>query len=62
MIDLGMLHLFLGIQILQMDDGIFLSQPKYAFDILKLFNMDDRKSCAKPCQSKVKLSKYCDSP
>ena len=35
MIDLGILHLFLSIQVLQMHDGIFLSQPKYAFDILK---------------------------
>ena len=35
MIDLGLLHLFLGIQILQMSDGIFLSQPRYALDILK---------------------------
>ena len=35
MISIGLLHLFLGIQILQMDDGIFLSQPKYALYILK---------------------------
>ena len=33
--DLGLLHFFFGIQILQMDDGILLSQPKYALDILK---------------------------
>jgi hypothetical protein len=34
MIDLGLLHLFLGIQVLQMDDGIFISQPKYVLNIL----------------------------
>ena len=34
-INLGLLHFFMGIQVLQMDDGIFLSQPKYASDILK---------------------------
>ena len=35
MTDLGLLHFFLGIQILEIDDGIFLSQPKYSLDILK---------------------------
>ena len=35
MSDLGLLHFFLGIQNFQMDDGIFLSQPKYALDIFK---------------------------
>ena len=35
MTNLGLLHLFLSIQVLQMDDGIFISQPKYAFDLLK---------------------------
>ena len=28
MTNLGLLHFFLGIQVLQMDDGILLSQPK----------------------------------
>ena len=28
-------HFFLSIQILQMDDGIFLSQPKYSLYLLK---------------------------
>ena len=48
MIDLGLLHLFLGIQILQMDDGIFLSQPKYYLDILNQFKMENYKSCDTP--------------
>ena len=62
MTDLGLLHFFLGIQILQMDDGIFLSQPKYALDILKRFKMDDCKSYATPSQSRSKLLRDCDSP
>ena len=33
--DLGLLHFFLSIQILQMDDGIFLSQAIYTLDPLK---------------------------
>ena len=35
MTDLCLLHFFLGIQFLQKDDGIFISQPKYALAILK---------------------------
>ena len=60
--NLSLLHFFLSIQILQMDDGIFLSQPEYALDILKLLNMDKCKSCATHYYSKVKLSNECDSP
>ena len=33
--DLILFHFFLGIQVLQMDDDIFISQPKYALDLLK---------------------------
>jgi len=62
MTDLDLLHFILGIQILQMHDGIFLSQPKYILDLLKRFNMDNYKSCATPLQSGVKLTKDCDSP
>ena len=45
-----------------MDDDIFLSQPKYALDLLKLFKMDDCKSCATPYHSGVKLLKDYESP
>ena len=34
MTDLGILHLFLGLQILEMDDGIYVSHPKYSLDLL----------------------------
>ena len=61
-IDLGLFHFFLGIQVLQMDDGIFISQPKYALDILKWFKMDEFMSCDTNYQSEVKLLKDCDSP
>ena len=35
MIDLGLMSYFLGIEVQQMDDGIFISQKMYALDILK---------------------------
>ena len=35
MIDLGLMSYFLGIEVQQMDDGIFISQKRYALDILK---------------------------
>jgi hypothetical protein len=61
MTDLGLLHFFLGIQVLQMDDGIFISQPKYVLNLLQRFKMEDCKPCATPYQSRVKLTKECDS-
>ena len=35
MIDLALMSYFLGIEVQQMDDGIFISQKRYALDILK---------------------------
>ena len=37
--DLGHLHYFLGIEALQNDRGLFLSQQKYIFNLLKKTNM-----------------------
>jgi len=52
----------MGIQILQIHDGIFLCQPKYVTYLLKLFKMDESKSRATPFQSGIKLTKECESP
>jgi len=41
MIYLGLVQYFFGIHVLQMNDSIFLSQPKYVLDLLKKNNMDD---------------------
>ena len=62
MTDLGLLHYFLGLQIWHMADGIFLSQPKYASDLLARFKMSDCKACASPFQSGVKLIVDCTTP
>jgi hypothetical protein len=54
---IGLLHFFLGIEVLQMDNGIFISQPKYVLNILHEFGMEDCKPCATPYQFRVKLTK-----
>ncbi|GJY62221.1 putative ribonuclease H-like domain-containing protein [Tanacetum coccineum] len=41
---MGELSFFLGLQVLQKKDGIFLSQDKYVVDILKKFGLSDIRS------------------
>eukprot|EP00253_Pinus_taeda_P032314 PITA_32314 len=62
MTDLGHLHYFLGLQVLQSKEGISLSQSKYACNILRHFHMEDCKPAPSPFQSGVKLSVSCTSP
>ena len=62
MSDLGHLHYFLGLQVLQTKEGIFLSQYKYASDLLRRFHMEDCKPTPSPFQSGVKFSATCTSP
>jgi hypothetical protein len=62
MSDLGFLHYFLGLKVLQNNEGIFLSQSKYASDLLRRFHMDDCKPNPSPFQSRVKLTTTCTSP
>jgi hypothetical protein len=61
MADLGFLHYFLGLQVLQTNEGIFLSQSKYACDLLRRFHMDDCKPTPFPFQSGVNISATCNS-
>ena len=44
MIDIGLMTYYLGIEIKQGDDGIFISQDKFIKEILKKFK---KKDCAK---------------
>jgi hypothetical protein len=52
--DLGMMHYFLGLEVWQRDDEIFLSQEKYTVEILRRFGMLDCKSMATPMVSNLK--------
>ncbi|RVW72893.1 hypothetical protein CK203_056383 [Vitis vinifera] len=40
MIDLGKMRYFLGIEVMQRSDDIFISQKKYTQEVLERFNMD----------------------
>ena len=52
---LGMMHYFLGMEVWQSVDGIFLGQEKYTVDIPKRFRMLDYKEITTPIASNLKL-------
>ena len=52
--DLGLMHYFLGLEIWQRNDEIFLSQGKYTVDILRRFGMVDCKSINTPMDSNLR--------
>ncbi|KAG8490237.1 hypothetical protein CXB51_015585 [Gossypium anomalum] len=56
MIDIGEMSYFLGVEVKQMKDGTFVSQKKYAKQILRKFNMKDCKPVAMPVDTGTKLS------
>jgi hypothetical protein len=53
--DLGLMHYFLGLEVWQRSDEIFLSQGKYIVEILKKFEMMDCKSMTTPMTIHLKL-------
>ena len=55
------LKFFLGLQIKQCEDGIFISQSKYAQNMLKRFDMSKCKSSRTPCPTHEKLKRAEDS-
>jgi hypothetical protein len=52
--DLGMMHYFLGLEVWQRTDEIFLSQGKYTLEILKKFGMIECKSMPTPMMMYLK--------
>ena len=54
---LGEMNFFLGLQISQLNDGIFISQSKYIKEMLKKFGMEDCKPVSTPMITGCKLSK-----
>ncbi|GKF96384.1 uncharacterized mitochondrial protein-like protein [Tanacetum coccineum] len=55
MSDLGLLQYFLGLEVLQKEDGIFVCQKKYATDLLKRFHMSNCEVEATPMNPGEKL-------
>ena len=53
----GELTFFLGLQIKQTSDSIFLSQTKYALELLKKFDMQDCKSISTPMAFALSINK-----
>jgi hypothetical protein len=60
MIDNGLMSYFLGIDVKQQRDGIFISQKKYMREILEKFKMDSCNSVNTPIETSIKLSKEGD--
>jgi hypothetical protein len=59
---IGELSFFLGLQITQRSEGMFISQEKYLREMLKRFQMEDFKPVGTPMVTGCKLSKDGDSP
>jgi hypothetical protein len=60
--DLGKLHFFLGLEIKYVYNGLFVSQHKYAKELLHKAGLDDCHTHLTPCQSGVKLFKDTGKP
>ncbi|GKA00240.1 uncharacterized mitochondrial protein-like protein [Tanacetum coccineum] len=54
---MGELNFFLGLQIKQMEDGIFFNQSKYIKEMLKKFSLKDSKPIKTLMSSDTKLTK-----
>nr|GFD27803.1 ribonuclease H-like domain, reverse transcriptase, RNA-dependent DNA polymerase [Tanacetum cinerariifolium] len=54
---MGELTFFLGLQVKQKPDGIFISQDKYVAEILRNFGLTDGKSASAPIDTKKPLLK-----
>ncbi|KAH9790788.1 hypothetical protein KPL71_003509 [Citrus sinensis] len=58
MTDIGLMAYYLGIEVKQKEEDIFISQESYAKEILKKFKMNDCKPISTPVECGVKLSKH----
>nr|GEV36426.1 retrovirus-related Pol polyprotein from transposon TNT 1-94 [Tanacetum cinerariifolium] len=54
---MGELNFFFGLQIKQMEDGIFFNQSKYIKEMLKKFGLEDSKPIKTPMSFDTKLTK-----
>jgi hypothetical protein len=52
---LGLMHYFLGLEVWQIQEKIFLNQGKYEIEILKRFDMLECKAMNTPMETKLNL-------
>jgi hypothetical protein len=57
---LGLMAYFLGLEVKQCSDGIFISQAKYAIEVLKKFTIKDCCPADNPVEYETKLTKEGD--
>jgi hypothetical protein len=55
MIDLGLMKYFLGVEVTQTNDGIHISQHKYAMELLRKFEMEECNGVVNPIVPGTKL-------
>jgi hypothetical protein len=53
---IGELTYFLGLQVKQSSEGMFISQSKYAKDLVKKFEFDGKSHAHTPMSTNVKIS------
>ena len=58
MSDLGMMHYFLGIEVVQSAAGIFITQRRYALEILDSFVMKNCNLAKTPTEAGLQFVKY----
>ena len=56
---LGEMNFFLGLQVKQLKDGIFINQEKYCKELLKKFDMDKCKAMSTPTSTSCQLDQDC---
>ena len=56
MIDLGLLHYYLGMQVYQYKDCTYLNQSKYISDILQKFGMEECRYVGIPVSPRITIS------
>jgi hypothetical protein len=60
--DLGPLNFFLGVEAIQADQGLYLSQRRYIHDLLRKTNMHEAKPISSPMASSTSLSQFQGTP
>ena len=53
----GELSYFIGLQIRQLNDGNFITQAKYAKNLVKKFGLENAKHCETPMNTTLKSSR-----